>query len=288
MIDKKIFYCWFGNNKKSELQNACIESWHKHCKEYEIIEINEKNFDVNLTEYSSEAYKNKNYAFVADVARLEILKNNSGFYLDTDIRLIKSLDSLRHYDAFICSTGQGYYNVAPLGCQKFVDVLSESYQELKIGNCILPILNKNIYKRYDLVGQDLQVFDNIAFLGSQYFITHNHTIKSDTIGIHYCVGSWLDKWNGGYNPANTFNGFEVYQDGFRDTDCEKRHFSNCKKIGKIFTINSPFQTIYKYYGNFFFNPRVMKVIGKNFIMERFECKPINQTFHTEGVILQCY
>lgn len=287
MIDKKIFYCWFGDNEKSELQKACIKSWYKFCSDYEIIEINEKNFDVNSIVYSKEAYKNKNYAFVADVARLEFLKNNSGFYLDTDIRLLKSLDKLRQYDAFFCSTGQGYYNVAPLGCSKFVDILADSFKELQIGNCILPILNKNIYKKYELFGQDLQVFDNIAFLGRDYFITHNNTVKSSTIGIHYCVGSWLDKWNGGYNPENTFNGFEVYQDGYRDTDCEKRHFNNCKKIGRIYTKDSPFQTIYKYYGNFFFNPKVMRVVGKNFVIERYKCQKINQIFHTEGVILEC-
>ena len=287
MIDKKIYYCWFGKNKKSELQNACIQSWYDYCPDYEIIEINEDNFDVNFSEYSSEAYKNGNYAFTADAVRLEILKNNSGFYLDTDIRLLKSLDSLRYYDAFICSTGQGYYNIAPLGCSSFVEVLSKSYSELQIGNCILPILNRNIYAKYNLYGQDIQIYDNIAFLGRDYFITHNNTIKPETIGIHYCVGSWLDKWNGGYNPANTFNGFEVYQDGYRDTDCEKRHFSNCKVIGRLETQNSPFQTIYKYYGNFFFNPRVMQIVGKNFRMERFDCKPINKIYYTEGVELRC-
>lgn len=287
MIDKRIFYCWFGNGKKTELQNACISSWKEKCPDYEIVEINESNFDINKIQYSKEAYENKNYAFVADVARFEVLKNNSGFYLDTDIRLLKSLDELRKYDAFFCTTGQGYYNVAPLGCSKFVNVLKNSYEQLKIGNCILPLLNKEIYNNYDVYSKKLQVFDNIAFLGWDYFITHGNTVKKNTIGIHYCVGSWLDKWNGGYNPANTFNGFEVYQDGYRDEDCEKRHFNNCQKIGRIYTYNSPFQSIYKYYGNFFFNPKVMRIVGKNFIIERFDKKEIKNKIKTEGIILEC-
>ena len=287
MIDKRIFYCWFGRNKKTELQEGCISSWKEHCPDYEIIEINETNFDVNKNSYSREAYLHNNYSFTSDVARLEILKNNSGFYLDTDIRLIKSLDELREYNAFICSTGQGYYNSAPLGCSKFPKLLEDSYNELEIGNCILPILNKKIYERYDLVGDNLKVYDDIAFLGWDYFITHNNTVKENTIGIHYCVGSWLDKWNGGYNPANTFNGFEVYQDGFRDLDCEKRYFGNCEKIGKIYTYNSPFQSLYKYYGNFFFNPRVMRVRGNNFIIERYNLKETIKQFQTEGIIIEC-
>ena len=108
-----------------------------------------------------------------------------------------------------------------------------------------------------------------------------------TIGIHYCVGSWLDKWNGGYNPANTFNGFEIYQDGYRDFDCERRYFNGCEKIGKIFTYNSPFQSLYKFYGNYFFNPRVMKVIGDNFCMERYSMKDICEWHQTEGLFIGC-
>ena len=91
MIEKRIFYCWFGRGEKSELEKECIKSWEEKCPDYEIIEINEDNFDININEYCRQAYENKNYSFVSDVVRMEILKNNSGVYLDTDIRLLKSL-----------------------------------------------------------------------------------------------------------------------------------------------------------------------------------------------------
>ena len=47
MIPKKIHYCWFGKGKKSRLALKCIESWHQYCLDYEMIEWNEENFDID-------------------------------------------------------------------------------------------------------------------------------------------------------------------------------------------------------------------------------------------------
>lgn len=49
MIPKVINYCWFGGNPKPELIEKCIASWRKNCPDYEIIEWNESNYDVNKT-----------------------------------------------------------------------------------------------------------------------------------------------------------------------------------------------------------------------------------------------
>lgn len=59
-IPKIIHYCWFGNGKKSKLANKCMESWRVKLKNYEIIEWNEKNFDINCNKYVKEAYNSKN------------------------------------------------------------------------------------------------------------------------------------------------------------------------------------------------------------------------------------
>ena len=73
MIPKVIHYCWFGRNEKSDLINRCIESWQKHCPDYQIVEWNEDNFDANTCEYTREAYCAKKWAFVSDYARLKII-----------------------------------------------------------------------------------------------------------------------------------------------------------------------------------------------------------------------
>ena len=70
MIPKIIHYCWFGGKKKPEEVLRMIASWKKHCPDYEIKEWNESNFNIHLNRYTEEAYQQKKWAFVSDVARL--------------------------------------------------------------------------------------------------------------------------------------------------------------------------------------------------------------------------
>ncbi len=101
MIPKIIHYCWFGGKDLPEEVQKCIESWRKFAPDYEIKRWDESNFDVNANTYTKEAYEQKKYAFVSDVARLSVVAKYGGFYLDTDVELIKPLDELRKYDAFM-------------------------------------------------------------------------------------------------------------------------------------------------------------------------------------------
>ena len=92
-IPKQIHYCWFGRGKKNKLFYKCLKSWKKYLPDYEIIEWNEDNFDINSTnKYVKEAYENKKYAFVSDYARLKILYENGGIYFDTDVEVLKKID----------------------------------------------------------------------------------------------------------------------------------------------------------------------------------------------------
>ena len=69
-IPKIIHYCWFGRGKKTKLMRKCMETWKKYFPEYDIVEWNEENFDINSNEYVREAYNSKKYAFVSDYVRL--------------------------------------------------------------------------------------------------------------------------------------------------------------------------------------------------------------------------
>lgn len=89
MIPKIIHYCWFGGAPKSEVIEKCIASWKKYCPEWEIKEWNETNYDVNAHPFTKTAYEAKKWAFVSDVARLEILLKHGGVYLDCDVEVLR-------------------------------------------------------------------------------------------------------------------------------------------------------------------------------------------------------
>ena len=100
MIPKKIHYCWFGRGEKPKLAEKCIASWKKFCPDYEIIEWNEDNFDLDYNGFTRYCYDNKKWAFLSDFARLVVVAEHGGIYFDTDVELLKKPDGLLQYEAF--------------------------------------------------------------------------------------------------------------------------------------------------------------------------------------------
>ncbi|MBR4572177.1 MAG: glycosyl transferase [Prevotella sp.] len=115
MISKIIHYCWFGGNPLPELAQKCIASWRKYLPEYEIWQWREEplhenenetlryennlfdrvmGFDVGMIPFTTEAYKQKKYAFVSDYARFWILYKYGGLYFDTDVEVIRPMDDI--------------------------------------------------------------------------------------------------------------------------------------------------------------------------------------------------
>ena len=99
-IPKTIHYCWFGRGEKPEIVKKCIDTWKDKLSDYEIIEWNEDNFDINQNDYVKEAYKAKKFAFVSDYVRVYALYNYGGIYLDTDVEVFKSFDDVLDNESF--------------------------------------------------------------------------------------------------------------------------------------------------------------------------------------------
>ena len=118
MIPKKIHYCWFGGNPLDELGQKCLASWKKYCPDYEIIEWNESNFDINSNSYVKEAYEAKKWAFVTDYVRLYALFNYGGVYMDTDAELIMGIDAFLNEPAFSGFESTQYILTAIMGAEK--------------------------------------------------------------------------------------------------------------------------------------------------------------------------
>ena len=98
MIEKKIYYVWIGNAKKPDIFYKCLKSWQKNLPDFEIIEINEKNFDIQAhlekNRFFRECYERKLWAYMSDYMRVHYMYENSGIYLDTDMEIIKDISPL--------------------------------------------------------------------------------------------------------------------------------------------------------------------------------------------------
>lgn len=142
-IPKILHYCWFGNNPKSQVFQDCLASWKAFCPDFEIKEWNES----NTTQFSNAFYRNalrkKKYAFVADYIRAKVLFEEGGVYLDTDMLLLKPIDSLLKYNFFIGEEVKNRVNFALFGSipkHCFLAQMLKFYEQTEFNVFSLPVI----------------------------------------------------------------------------------------------------------------------------------------------------
>ena len=206
-VPKVIYYCWFGKGKKGLLAEKCIKSWKKYCPGYEIVCINEENFDIKQNKYASQAYEAGKWAFVSDYARLKVLYDNGGIYFDTDVELIKPIDELVKDKGFmgyddngLISTGIGF------ACEKeneLIGAILKDYDDIDftrpdgsydITPC--PDRNTKVMVKLGLVLDKKEVeFFGLRILPEDYlcpmkYYTGKKIITENTYSIHHFCASW--------------------------------------------------------------------------------------------------
>lgn len=123
MIPKKIHYCWFGGNPLPKDVQKYIDTWKKFCPDYEIKEWNEQNFDIHLNRYVEEAYQQRKWAFVSDVARIYALYTEGGIYMDTDVEVVRNLDPLLNHSGFLGFEGTQWIATNMVGFEEKHELL---------------------------------------------------------------------------------------------------------------------------------------------------------------------
>lgn len=207
MIPKKIHYCWFGGNPLPEDVKRYIESWKKYCPDYELIRWDESNYDVHKNTYVELAYQNKKWAFLTDYARLDIIYEHGGIYLDADVELVHGLDDLLQNNCYMgmeqvgtVNTGLGFgaepkhpflrENMKPYEKQNFV----QEDGTFKPPICVR--ITTNLLKEKGLtVENKIQKIQNVTVYPTDYFCplkmgTNKLTITENTHSIHHYAASW--------------------------------------------------------------------------------------------------
>lgn len=207
MIPKVIHYCWFGGSELPEYVERCIQSWKKYCPDYQIIRWDESNYDYRKFPFCEEAYKEKKWAFVSDVARLDIVYSYGGIYLDTDVELIKGLDELLTEHAFmgfergrLVATGLGFGGEKgnPIIKNNLDAYLNRSFlnEDGSMNLTPCPVITtdvlmtfglKKIDQTQDLI--DMKVFSSDCFC-PMLLSDGTAEVGDNTYSIHHYAGSW--------------------------------------------------------------------------------------------------
>ncbi len=214
MIPKVIHYIWLGGNKMPNIVKKCIKSWQKCCPDYQIKRWDETNLDLNKYQFAKDAYNAKKWAFASDVFRFDILYNEGGIYLDTDVEILKNgcLDKFLNHEFF---TGfETKEMVAPgliLGAEKNCDLTKdvlELYSNLKFDKTklnditICKITTNYLTDKYNLKQNgETQYLKNgkVVICAPDYFCpkSFDNSLKmietENTCTVHHYAGSWVNK-----------------------------------------------------------------------------------------------
>lgn len=206
VIPRKAYYVWIGGGQKPEIFNKCYNSWKMYLKDYEIIEINESNFDIDYhrkkNKFFNECFEKKMWAYCSDYIRSVVLYENGGIYLDTDMQLLKPIDEYLNYDFFIAYESNEYLGVGLYGAKKNSEILKDliDFYDNKIYNTALWTIPKILTtiikeKKFD---KDPKVL----LLEKEYFYPFglNETftpsvITDKTVAIHWWNASWSNLKN---------------------------------------------------------------------------------------------
>lgn len=206
MIPKTIHYCWFGGKQLPVDVLKCIKTWEKYCPDYEIKRWDESNFDVTSHPFMKAAYEAKAWAFVSDYARLKVIYENGGIYLDTDVELLRKPDFLLENQCYIgiqqpgslCNTGLGF------GAEKSSPVVHKmmecydaiSFSDQKKNTFACPLLNDRVIRSYGKINDnEITYLLGVTVYPSNYFdpLSTGNTrnlLCEETVSIHHYAASW--------------------------------------------------------------------------------------------------
>jgi len=219
LIPKIIHYCWFGPSDKPKYFYRCKKSWIKFFPDFEIIEWNETNTDF-AHPFLKEAFRQKKWAFVSDLIRIQKLVDQGGIYLDTDMLFLKPFDlKLLDFKFLIGMENSKSLSAGVIGSEKngiFLNQVLGFYSDLKVfqfENLIIPSVLNSIFQKYSTeklvpgkVNEGLilpfPVFYPLPFKLKNYH--WEKFVTQETLAVHLWAGSWLDPNNNNFSQFLMF------------------------------------------------------------------------------------
>lgn len=231
MIPKIIHYVWFGDSEIPEKMQECMNTWKTYMPDYQIMRWDEESLKEVDSVFADEALKEKKWAFASDVIRLYAIYKYGGIYMDTDVMVYRSFDTLLYNKAFIGrensmhqigKTMEVYLTTCCFGAEpgnpfikKCLDYYSgrhfiTSYDktlptelrlDVTLNSQIFCIIAKNIgYNSSVLADYEQCCKDNVLTIFPQRFFDATKT-TADLYARHLALGTWRE----GVRKIDTYN-----------------------------------------------------------------------------------
>ena len=197
-IPPLIHYVWFGGQPHPPAMQARIATWRQLMPAHRIIEWNENTLDIDAHPFMKRMLEAKQYAFASDVARLLVLRDHGGLYLDTDVQMKKSLAPFFdrrtlwsfEFDHFISTAIMGSVAGHPL-----LDALLAHYDGL-----VEPVVNNVLvthhfietFPKFRLNNKEQIIGGDIRILPKEYFILPSFS-SDKNFSVHLADGQWRRK-----------------------------------------------------------------------------------------------
>lgn len=228
MIPKIIHYCWLSGDPFPPEIKKCMRTWKKVMPDYEWKLWSLENFDLaSAPQFVRDAVKARKWAFAADYIRMYALYTEGGFYLDSDVKVLKRFDdfldyqfisSVEHHPSQLEKTGsihaitadgtrQGQEYIsgmqiqaavmgAQAGCPFVKEVLdwyqSKTFSDTLSPDMFSPLIYARIAEKYGFryVDADQDLDGSMKIFRSEIFAGNKHEVTSASYVIHLCAHSW--------------------------------------------------------------------------------------------------
>lgn len=214
MIPNIIFYTWLGSEEPVYLQKN-KQSWIKHNPDFKIININGNNkyFDLNYELFNCKwfnaVYERKLWAFVSDYMRIKTILDHGGFYLDSDITVIKPLYRFQKHEFFAGYENKYLINMAIFGSilgHEILRMIYDFYQNEIWSSTlytipeIMTLVFRRVYgekSRSKNYAREIIQISGVAIYPPSYFYPFPYKghyspqcIGKETYAIHWWHNSW--------------------------------------------------------------------------------------------------
>lgn len=107
---RKLHRIYFGFDGQPDPFLRYLDTWRDQLPDFEICHWNARNLPININQYTTRLFSQKNHAFLTDYFRWHVLREFGGTYLDADVevvdgpiyrKIIEELEDSTQFDAFI-------------------------------------------------------------------------------------------------------------------------------------------------------------------------------------------